>query len=495
MKFLRILQKQKIVWYLLAVCTVFIILRGPSLIEPDWYGDEGIYQVVGQALNDHRLLYRDIWDNKPPLLYLIYALVNGDLTSIKTLSLFFGMGSLIALFFLTQKLYNKRIITFIVTLLYSVLFAMPLIEGDIANAENFMLLPTILAGFLIYSSTQKKHLSPLTSYYSFLISGLLLGIAFLFKIVAVFDMVAFILYLGIVTKLQKNSLKHFSLIKRYALLLFAFVVPLLVAIMYFTSVHGLSDFLHAAFAGNVAYVGFENTLFGIPQGLLIAKIILLSIAVGIVIWKRRKFSQAALFVTLWFLFSLFNSFFSGRPYTHYVLNLLPSFCLLVGFAIYITAKRIRFFIITVLLATVGVIYLHFTFYIPKAFLYYNNAFQFILGNKTVTDYQSFFDIKTPRDYAVASFIKQQSLKKNDVYIWGDHPQIYALSHTLPLTKYTVAYHVITSNKAIEQTQQTILKKTPRYVIVLEEAPPLPFSLPLYIMRFRMEGATIYERSF
>ena len=63
----KLFLDKKGIWWLFAICLVFVILRIPSLIEPYWYGDEGIYQVVGHAINSGEILYKDIWDNKPPL--------------------------------------------------------------------------------------------------------------------------------------------------------------------------------------------------------------------------------------------------------------------------------------------------------------------------------------------------------------------------------------------------------------------------------------------
>ena len=98
MKFLSHLKSSKITWVLIGISTLFFILRLPSLIEPYWYGDEGIYQVIAQAINHGHLLYRDIWDNKPPLLYLVYAAANSDQILIRTISLIVGLLTTIAFF-------------------------------------------------------------------------------------------------------------------------------------------------------------------------------------------------------------------------------------------------------------------------------------------------------------------------------------------------------------------------------------------------------------
>lgn len=204
------LEKSKAFWFILFIIPFFFLLRFPSIVEPVWYGDEGIYQVLGKAINHGEVLYRDVWDNKPPLLYVTYALFNSDQFSVRLASLVVGLLAAIALFFLSQKLFNKNLLASVITtVLFSILFATPFIEGNIANAENFMLLPVILAGLFINQlSNLKQHkLKPE------LFAGLLLGIAFLFKIVALFDFAAFFIFLVISTlpkKLSVSSLKQIN---------------------------------------------------------------------------------------------------------------------------------------------------------------------------------------------------------------------------------------------------------------------------------------------
>src|SRR5947199_77352 len=143
MKTLKQLEKSRFIWILIAICVGFFILRLPSLIEPDWYGDEGIYQVIGIALHHRRGLYTDIWDNKPPLLYLLYALFNSDLFSVRLVSLLFGVTATIFFFFLSRKLFGEGKASIIATVVFALLFSTPYLEGNIANAENFMLLPVL----------------------------------------------------------------------------------------------------------------------------------------------------------------------------------------------------------------------------------------------------------------------------------------------------------------------------------------------------------------
>ena len=131
----------------------------------------------------------------------------------------------------------------------------------------------------------------------------------------------------------------------------------------------------------------------------------------------------------------------------------------------------------------------------KITLYYQNMVLFMTGQKDVQSYRSFFDERTPRDYDLASFIINHTNASDDVFIWGDSAQIYALSNKLPINKYTTAYHVISNEQAMGETQEQLVRVKPKYIITLSETPPLPFSVPFYGIRFTNTGATIYERNF
>jgi hypothetical protein len=512
MNFLAKLEKNKILWWVIVLCTIFIFLRLPSIIEPYWYGDEGIYEVVGQSMDHGRLLYQGIWDNKPPLLYVIYALAQGDQPTVKIISLIFGLCSVVTFFLLSQKLFKKSKTSLIITALYVLLFGTPILEGNIANAEDFMLFPIILGGLLIYNmlDTQKKNTKQLKNVT--FTAGLLLGIAFLLKIVAIFDFATFLIFLNLM-KLPENfsfSLRRKThkgelgimnhevwtktLIPNSLFLILGFLSPLCITILYFVFNHTFLAFLQTTFSGNVGYVGFQNGFFGIPQGLLIIKLIFLVAALYVIFHKRKKFTRPVLFIILWTVFSLFNAYFSQRPYTHYVIVLLPSFCLLIGLLITNEMAKSRLRIFAGVAIVLVLIFLQFQFNIKKSYQYYPNAINFLTNKESVTSYQSFFDPNVPRDYSVAAFINKNTTPSDNVFIWGNNPQIYALTHKLPPGKYTVAYHILQNNATL-QTQEIINKTEPKYIIALKEIQPLPFALPLYIMRYNIQGAIIYERSF
>lgn len=488
---------------LIIIVFVFFVLRIPSLIEPEWYGDEGIYQVIGLALHKGGLLYRDIWDNKPPVLYIYYALVNGDLFLIKFLSLTFGAAAVITFFYLARQLFlRKPLSVYLSTAVFAILFGMPVLEGNIANAENFMLFPILFSLLLI--TKLKSRSSPLLP----ICSGLLLSLAFLTKIVAIFDLCAFMVILfslRFYTKSFVDIRKHFlqspryviSVMRQEVLLLTAFFIPIILTGFYFLAMGSMGDFIRATFSQNVGYVGWKNYLqinlgiiqVAIPQGVLIFKIIVLAVVVLGLVTYRRRFGVSSLVIYIWLSFSVFNAFFSGRPYTHYILVMLPVMCLLLGLAV--AQKRKGMVHAAVFLVLVLLVYLNFDYY-KKITPYYKNYVDFVMGEKSVKNYQKFFDADTPKNYDLAQFIRENTTDTDNVMLVSNSSTVYYMADKLPPGRYIVAYHIEFYKNAIDETKKALDIKNPKYIISTNDNLAKEF-IGSYTLQYVLHGVKIYEK--
>ena len=415
MRILRRLERSRQFWFVIFSTFLFFILRLPSLFEPLWYGDEGIYQVVGNSINHGKLLYSQIFDNKPPFLYWLYAILQSDQFTIRLMSAM--ILSVIMFFVLSKKLFNnaKSNIPLLTTFIFAILFGLPTLEGNIANAENFMLLPIIASAILILDS-QKTNLNrfsinPLSLILNhYFLAGLLLGVAFLFKIVAIFDLAAFLVFCFIVNfNSLKKEIKLFSIIM-------GFLIPISFVSILFISNGTFMDFIKATFIANISYVSYGNKIGSLPF-LLFIKLALLGGFLFFVLMKRKKINQTTLFVSVWFAFSLFNSYFSQRPYTHYLLVLIPSLSLATG-AFLFDKKYQKIIVVFFIIALLTIIK---TFGMPnfnKSINYYQNFISYVLGKKTMVSYQAFFDRNTPFDYEIARFIKPK-LIKTILFLFGE----------------------------------------------------------------------------
>nr|MBI5455650.1 glycosyltransferase family 39 protein [Candidatus Levybacteria bacterium] len=494
MKMLTRLEKSIGCWFLIVISVVFFFLRFPSLFEPNWYGDEGIYQVLGTGMNAGRLLYRDVFDNKPPLLYFLYTLVSSDQFAIRLLSLMAGILAIGAFYFLAKKLFENRKAVFISTGFFAILFGLPLIEGNIANAENFMLFPNILGAILVLKSLETDIQNKKTKL--LLYAGFILGISFLLKIVALFDFAAFTVFLVFANSSKKllDVIKIKNLIGEFKTILpfiLGFVTPILLVTVFFLINDAFSYFLKAVLFNNVGYVNYGNK-FIIPQGLLIFKLILLSLFSLFIFSKRKIYGNSFMLILLWLGFSLFNAYFSQRPYTHYVLVLLPAFSLTIG--LFIVNKNFSKLSGVVLLTTLIAVLLSFSFY-TKTVFYYQNFVSFLTQQKSVYEYQRFFDRNTPNDYDIAGYINTHSKPSDNIFIWGNNAQVYTLTQKLPPGRYTVAYHITNYKDGFENTKVGLLKSNPKFIVVMPNTSAYPFSLFDYSLKMNLNGIEIYEKFY
>jgi hypothetical protein len=478
--------------FLLITLLLFSLLRLPSFFEPNWYGDEGIYQVLGRAVRTGRVLYSGIWDNKPPLLYLTYALVDANQFWIRFLSYLAGFFAVVVFYMLCKKVFTSKHARFLSTGLFAFLFAIPTTEANIANAENFMLVFILCGGYLVFSSVTAQNRSR-----TLFLAGLLLSIAFLYKIVALFDYTAFFLFLTFIAlpeKLATIKKRLRPLVKELLPFLAGFLLPIVLTTIIFFALGALTPFIKATFSNNVSYVGYKN-FFLIPQGLLITKLLLLSCFTLILLKFRARLPQGILFALLWFGFALFDAFFSQRPYTHYVLMAIAPFSFLAG-AVF-TTKQYRLFTSLCLLAGASILIPTFEpVRIPKILAYYNNFIGYVSGKKTLDTYRSWFDADVPQDYILADFLTMQMKGRTErtIFLWGNTAQLYTLTNTLPPGRYTVAYHV-GSREAIAETQNAIDQQKPRFVVLLRDSSLPPLLLTAYAYKATIGNAIIYERAF
>jgi hypothetical protein len=489
MKTLRILEKSKSFWFLFANIILFFLLRFPSLFEPNWYGDEGVYQTLGTALNKGRILYQGIFDNKPPLLYVFYSFFNGDQFFVRLLSLIFGALAVITFFYLARKLFKKISSVYVSTLIFTLIFGLPVIEGNIANAENFMLFFILSAFYLALDHFKTKWEDKM-----FFWSGLVLGLAFLFKIVAVFDFASLVVFLIIVKTPQKFTgrlhVQLLSGLRDLYWLIIGFLIPIIACAVFFFTQGAFSDFITATFFSNIGYVGYGNK-FIIPQGFLILKLLLLSLFIVFVFVKRNKLTMESILIWTWLSFSIFNALFSQRPYTHYLLTLLPSFSLLTGLVI--EEKKLRKINVVFVLAILILAFKLFWVY-TKNIPYYVNFIDFVTNGRTATDYQRFFDKKTPTYYRLSQYITANTSKNENIFIWGNNPQLYKISDKLPPGKYTVAYHITNYKDGILNTKEGLKEAKPKLIIIMPNAGNYPFSLSDYKPSVVIDNVYVYEKA-
>ena len=178
---------------LVAILGLTFFLRMKFWNQP-FQMDEGVYGYIGWGMLDGLVPYKDVFDHKPPGIYLLYSLVflltEPSALNVKVFASIYTLVTALAVFLLTRKVAGTRA-GCLSMLLFGIFSCGPKIEGGGVNAEIFMILPyTLAAYFLLQAAETDKRKS-------YFLAGLFTGLACTIKQVAVVNflwIVGFLLF-------------------------------------------------------------------------------------------------------------------------------------------------------------------------------------------------------------------------------------------------------------------------------------------------------------
>jgi 4-amino-4-deoxy-L-arabinose transferase-like glycosyltransferase len=361
-------------------------------------------------------LYRDVWENKPPAIYLLYtavyrlfgpSLIAVRLTAALAVILIVGLTFALA----GHWLRNRQAAVF-AAMLSGLLFGVPFLEGTTANAEVFL---ALFAAAGVWAAIIRGH--------PFL-GGVALGIAILFKAVAGFDAAALAIWLLLY---RRTVIPHYAaglglvLVAALGLAAWARILP---------------DMLRDALLYAFGYIGHGGG-GGVPW-LVPAKLLAL---VTITLLLRRQ-----PFPVLWLTWASAGVLISNRLFGHYYLQavvpLCVSFCLL---APRLAASRRALLALPLVAllaagatASVGAVLAHKgrDSILARRLQYYANFVRYVAGSEPYSWYRDQIDDHVTRNIRVAALVRAGPPGR--LLVWGNTPWIYPLSGRLPATPYTSA---------------------------------------------------------
>lgn len=452
--------------WLFIVLVVVLILRIPSFFEPYSYGDEMIYLTLGEAIRRGVPLYSGIHDNKPPLLYVVAA-IGGSLFWFKAILTVWSLITIFLFWKLSSVLFPKKDrLQKISTTIFALLTTIPLLEGNIVNAELFMIGLTIAAFLLLFRKDSNNK--------SAFGAGLLFSFATLFKIPAGFDLAAIIFFW--VCFINKYELKEFKKVgvKTFSLLL-GFLTPITLTFIWYTLKGAFKEYLIAAYLQNFGYLssfrpGDVAKPFLVKNGPLLIRLLVVIVGYLLLYWKRKRLSLQFLFVTAWLIMTLFAVTLSERPYPHYLIQSVGPISLLLGMLF--TLKNLEQVLSIFPLLLTFFVPVYFKFWHYPSLPYYIRFVNFISGKINKDQYLSSFGGQVRRNYKIANYLISLTKPQDKVFIWGDSSPIYALSRRLPPGKYVADYH-IKDFSSHEEVMDSLTNSPPVFIVILPNSNPFP----------------------
>jgi len=454
---------------LTAIFFLIFIFRFPSLFEPFWYGDEGIFAAVGRNLNQGGVLYQTAWDNKPPMIYLTYQIIfkffGVSMFWLRLTTIIFVLATACVIYEITKAILSEKR-ALVATFIFGFLTSLRLIEGNLALTEIFMILPITLAMFLVI---YRKF-----DYFSLFGAGSLFAIASLYKQVGALEAAALGIFLFI------SSRTFWEFVKRGIALGIGFIIPYLLTILYFAPKNLLGDYIFAAYTYYRIYLG-ESPKYALLINILKFLPIVSAAVYGI--FKKFKSEthdvssnkQVFHLILLWTAFSFLGSYFSGRTYGHYMVQAVPALSILVAS---ISLKpKLRFiqvgFALSFFIPLVFLTKILFTDFLTAGPLnqlsYWRNFIDFTFGNKNINAYNDFFDRNVNSIMALSDFLYINRANNKSVYIWGDYPWLYAISDLKNPSRYVTSFHVFGVPEGPEEVAKALYSMPPEYIIKPESS--------------------------
>ena len=309
---------------LLAVC---LGLRMLSLVRPCLSDDEATYCVVAREMLHGRVLYRDIVDHKPPLIYLTYAATQAlggprhGMLLLHLLTIGFVWATALLLGRIALQASRWEVdddipdgVSFVAALLF-IVFTTTLLDFDAlaANCELYMLLPLTASVLLYLRGFARARTAELFG------AGVLVGVAALYKYQAAMHLP---LYLGHLAIVHRRRAVH--LLRGWGAVGLGVAVPLGLSLWALKRAGALDAALFW-FSFNAAYIrqGFRLSEFWaraarVSYGVLPAVFIwVLGLRAVVLGWRRRGEDLLGLFMVGWCAMSALAVTAGGRFFGHY----------------------------------------------------------------------------------------------------------------------------------------------------------------------------------
>ncbi|MBT1686394.1 ArnT family glycosyltransferase [Dawidia soli] len=334
------MKKNVLVW--LSFLLVTLLLRAYSFFYSviDW--DETLYLLIADAWSHGSIPYVEIWDQKPPGVYLCFLLGKffgaGDLLlGIRVLSVLAVTFSAYFLYRICQRLAPASgAFAYAPGLLYIVFTLVN--QGLAANTEIFFI-PFVIAGVwcmvsCVDTARGTWHVRP----WRLIIGGGVLGFAFQIKYLVAFDLLAIALGIALfqfLTTTPATAIRN--TLRIGVLILLGFVLPNAAILYYFHAQGHLQDLITATLSANVQHRTHGDVSIVKTAGKFYLQFrdqfVLWGSAVAALFWIARgtrsnaqKWTVLALWA--WLLLDLISISLTKKFYAHYFLQALPPLCIL-----------------------------------------------------------------------------------------------------------------------------------------------------------------------
>ena len=296
---------------------LYLLLRIPSLVEPQWYQDEAGYASTAWLTHLGYGLYVGAWNNKPPLLIGIYGLsqllFGTSEAGLHALGMLSGLAAIAAASWGLYRLFSSRAALW-GGLAIAVIIGSPMLDGNLALPESLLIGPvTVAVVWFLCSCAGPAARRPRTI--TLVSIGVLLACGFLIQQTAFADVSSILLWCLV----RRNWRTMLIVGGTFVVTVAAVVVPFVVS----------AGAPNVWFALVTSYVDYLNDALGdrLPAYLVRIGMLLAMVAVAW-LYRNAKDDRFEL-VRIWATALLFTAIAAGYSYEHFLLPVMIPLVMLV----------------------------------------------------------------------------------------------------------------------------------------------------------------------
>ena len=417
--------------------------------------DSGGFLYIADQLLEGKVLYKNLWDHKPPVIYLINAmalLIDG-----KTLwGVWFMEGLFLSISILISYTLTKKIFGVLPAILGSLTFL--LLYSKLITGGNYAEEYTIPLGFavLYFFNQAETRKATVSSHKPYFLIGIFLALIVLLKINSLGLLFAILIYLFAFYRSKKtNKLLYLGI---------GFISIISVLVLYLYTENALGNFIDQVIIYNISYAALKSSakvtsiLNGFKLFGLVNVLVLASYFIALKNFKNILKNPLVILSLIAFPIEMMLSGISGRSYWHYYLTLIPLLAILCAFAfrsiqnlpILKTKKSLRLKQILISLTFLLIAFLSG----ETSTLTKNLDLEFRPIDRRLNlklfRFNNFGEKKDTLD-----LIRQNTSKENYILIWGSESGLYYLSDRTAASKYFYQYPIF-NNQYVNESMINLL---------------------------------------
>ena len=450
-------KKSNLLEYILLFVSSFIfMLDSPSnpIIPGKLQIDSGVFKTVSMLMRKGYFPYRDTFDHKGPLLYIINYL--GDLISvdygiwiIELLTIFI---TLILIYKIAKLKCNNRESLFI-SLACLLTLNLYFVKGNYTEEYALPFITLSIYFYLDYFINKK-----VTNLRLFLI-GLSFGGMLLLRPNMFLPWVFFSIIILVQLIMKKDYKFLFKCIGLFFLGTFVFVTPF---ILWIIKNNAFNDFFYQYITFNTIYTNLDDPFEDVLYLYTISDFFnstTMYLCLFFLLLNKKKFNRVYI---LFLLLSVLANSMSGRPYLHYNMVIVPLF-------VYPFMEGFEFAKNKPIYKKIGILFVILFIMIPNTMTLYNN----LKHNYITNGYED------KSVLYIEELIRKNSKEEECIAMFGNKNYYYVETNRLPCSKNSYLFPIVTIDNNIFATFYSDLEKNKPKIFIYDYSYYTPY-LDIYL---------------